>query len=468
MLGEFASRYIEISAEEIVTALLSFDKERHVSVLDSGKASDTGARILIAGFDPFCLIEACGDEILIKENGETKDLNGNALKAFEEKLFFLSHKFENTFAGGCIATLSYDLGLRFEETLSRFYERRTHDEPDAFFVFYDTFIVHDYSNSTTQIVSCNGQERIEETYKAIKESAPPAVAGGFVMDSTVGADGTDLSITSNFTREEYERAVNRIKEHIAAGDIYQANLTQQLSCKLPAELTPERIFLRLRRQHPAPFGAFIQRRDDTVISASPERFLRVKGREIEACPIKGTRPRGKTAEEDKRLREELLTSEKDRAENVMIVDLLRNDIGRVCEYGSVKVDELCALHEHPTLFHLVSTVRGTLRDEIGISDLLRATFPCGSITGAPKIRAMEIIDSLEPNPRGLSMGAIGYFAFNGSLDLNVAIRTMVARDCLARFNVGGGIVADSISSNEYEETLVKAKALMHALNAEFV
>ncbi len=457
MFREIASHYIEITAEEIVTALLSFGKERYVSVLDSGKANDTGAKILIVGFDPFCLIESLGDKILITENGKSENLTGDVLKVFEEKLSLVSHSFENTFAGGCIATLSYDFGLRFEEILSRFYARQIHDEPDTFFAFYDTFIIHDYSDRTTQIVSCGGQKRIEETYAAIKEA------------KKIGLEKelSSSAVTSNFTREEYEQAVNRIKEHIAAGDIYQANLTQKLSCKLPYDLTPDQIFLRLRRQHPAPFGAFIQRCDDTVISASPERFLRVKGREIEACPIKGTRPRGKTFAEDKRFRDELLTSEKDRAENVMIVDLLRNDIGRICEYGSVTVDELCVLHEHPTLFHLVSTVRGILCDGIGTGDLLRATFPCGSITGAPKIRAMEIIDSLEPNPRGLSMGAIGYFSFNGSLDLNVAIRTMTVRDGIASFNVGGGIVADSIPANEYEETLVKAKALMRALNADF-
>ncbi|MBA3805477.1 MAG: anthranilate synthase component I family protein, partial [Acidobacteria bacterium] len=186
-------------------------------------------------------------------------------------------------------------------------------------------------------------------------------------------------------------------------------------------------------------------------------------RRVEAWPIKGTRARGVSVAEDERLRRELHESEKDRAENVMIVDLLRNDLGRVCRYGSIEVRELFTVQEHPTLFHLVSKVRGVLREDVGAGDLLRAAFPCGSITGAPKLRAMEIIDELESVPRGLSMGAIGYFSFDGRMDLSVAIRTMVVRKGLARFNVGGGIVADSDPVLEYEESLTKARALLRAL-----
>jgi para-aminobenzoate synthetase component 1 len=226
----------------------------------------------------------------------------------------------------------------------------------------------------------------------------------------------------------------------------------------------------LRSQHPASFAAFIRRRDDTIISASPERFLRVEvnatGRTVEAWPIKGTRERGRERKEDARLRAELSSSEKDRAENIMIVDLLRNDLGRVCRYGTVTVPELFTIQEHPTLFHLVSQVRGLLREDVTAGALLRAAFPCGSITGAPKLRAMEILYEMEPASRGLSMGALGYFSFDGRVDLSVAIRTMTVRDCMARFNVGGGIVADSQPEEEYEESLVKARALLRALGAE--
>jgi anthranilate/para-aminobenzoate synthase component I len=230
----------------------------------------------------------------------------------------------------------------------------------------------------------------------------------------------------------------------------------------------------LRRDHPAPFGAFIKRANSTVVSASPERFFTVDRttQTISTSPIKGTRPRGKTTAEDEALRNQLLTSEKDRAENVMIVDLLRNDIGRVCEFGSVEVEKLCDLEEHPTLFHLVSTINGKLRADVTFSDILKAVFPCGSITGAPKISTMRIIDGIEPSPRGLSMGAIGYyvpgetFGLPETIDLSVAIRTMVIRDRTATFNVGGGIVIDSDPEKEFDESLLKAKALLAAIDPD--
>jgi aminodeoxychorismate synthase component I len=276
----------------------------------------------------------------------------------------------------------------------------------------------------------------------------------------------NIDLSSNFTREKYLEAVEKIRKHIALGNIYQANLTQQFRVELAKDLTPEMIFARLRKEHPAPFAAFLRRANDAVVSASPERFLQISQTgEVTTSPIKGTRRRGKTAEEDAFLRQQLETSAKDRAENVMIVDLLRNDIGRVCEFNSVKVEKLCEIEEHPTLFHLVSTIKGQLREDANVSDLIKAAFPCGSITGAPKIRAMQILDEIETAPRGLSMGAIGYFAFDGAADLNVAIRTMTIKDSIATFNVGGGIVFDSEPQAEFDESLLKAQALLKAVGA---
>ncbi|HUS00014.1 MAG TPA: anthranilate synthase component I family protein, partial [Pyrinomonadaceae bacterium] len=265
---------------------------------------------------------------------------------------------------------------------------------------------------------------------------------------------------------------------IRGGDTYQTNLTQQLRCELPSAMTPETVFWRLRRDHPAPFSAYLRRRSSTVVSASPERFFRTtRSNDIESSPIKGTRPRGRTRDADLRLRSELLSSAKDRAENTMIVDLVRNDLGRVCKYGSVAVEKLCDIEEHPTLFHLVSTVRGDLRDGVKLSEILRAVFPCGSITGAPKIRTMQIIDRTEDSARGLSMGAIGLYLpeswdFGNALvdtvlDLSVAIRTMVIRDGEAVFNVGGGVVIDSVPEKEFEESLLKAQSLLNAIGASY-
>jgi para-aminobenzoate synthetase component I len=461
---------LSFSADELLRALLSLPAHRRVSVLDSCGARDASSRFLIAGFDPLEVIESCDNRISITRRGEKSEsvIENSVLDVLDARLAeYRIPRLPAAYlpaAGACIATFSYDL-VRQLERLRFTSERTALDEPDAVLAFYDTLVIHDYRDGKTRIVSVGGDERLGETLEAIEESLKRAT------DDLDAKAPPARSITSNLTRDEYLAAVRRIKEHIAAGDIYQANLTQQLSCVLEEGCKPESIFKRLRSNHPASFAAFIRRRDDVVISASPERFLRVgvndsDERSVEAWPIKGTRPRGRTPEEDARLRAELLASEKDRAENIMIVDLLRNDLGRVCRYGSVEVTELCSLAEHPTLFHLVSKVRGTLRDNVTAGDLLRASFPCGSITGAPKIRAMEIIDETETAPRGLSMGAIGYFSFDGSLDLSVAIRTMVARDYVARFNVGGGIVADSCPSLEYEESLVKARALLGALGVE--
>lgn len=460
-------REISLSAEELLRALLNLDAKHRVSILDSGGYRPPDARFLIAGFDPTEIIEAYADEIRISRprEDETEVLCGDVLALLDERLEGLrvAHRPDSPVAGACIASFSYDLARQFERLRSRQPSPSTL-EPYAVLAFYDKLAVHDYLHHKTMLVSRSMNEPLDEFQKALYDAARTSQTSNAQGPAQTGRAG------SNFTREEYMSAVRRIKEHISAGDIYQANLTQQISVPLNASLSPESIFQNLRRTHPASFAAFIRRGDDTVISASPERFLRVQvegdERVVEAWPIKGTRPRGESAEEDERLRAELIASEKDRAENIMIVDLLRNDLGRVCRYGSVTVPELFTVQEHPTLFHLVSRVRGVLRDRVTMGALLRATFPCGSITGAPKLRAMEILDEIEQSARALSMGAIGYFSFDGRSDLSVAIRTMTVRDGVARFNVGGGIVADSQPEDEYEESLVKSRALLRALNAE--
>ncbi len=457
-------REIHLGADALVPALLSLDAGRRLSLLDSCGSRGAAARLLIAGFDPFEVIEikdGCA-RISSRVDDSIRHIKADALELLDERLALYASEFSGSklHTGACIATLSYDLVHTLERLRSNPQRERTGTEPDAVFAFYDTLVIHDYAQGKTVIAGSGERRRVDEIEAALHDARLKAEAEK--AHASVAA--------SNLTRAEYLAAVRRVKEHIAAGDIYQANLTQQFTCTLPEELGAEDVFQRLRHDHPAPFASFIRRRGDTVVSISPERFVRVEpeksARRIEAWPIKGTRPRGLEPPEDARLRVELQASEKDRAENVMIVDLLRNDLGRVCHYGSVEVTELCAIEEHPTLFHLVSKVRGTLRDKVTAGDILRACFPCGSITGAPKIRAMEVIDEVETAPRGLSMGAIGYFAFDGSLDLSVAIRTMTVTDRLARFNVGGGIVADSDPEKEYEESLVKARALFRALGVK--
>jgi para-aminobenzoate synthetase component 1 len=282
----------------------------------------------------------------------------------------------------------------------------------------------------------------------------------------VDADWIDprLGLRSSFTHAEYLNAVNRVRDYIFAGDIFQANLSQRFEA--PIAEPPWELYCRLRAKNPAPFAAFLDLPGYAVVSASPERFMRVDaGGHVETRPIKGTRPRGIGPEHDAALGRALTESPKDRAENLMIVDLIRNDLSRVCAPGSVRVRELFALERFATVHHLVSTVVGDLVPGADARDLLRASFPGGSITGAPKLRAMEIIAELEPSARGVYCGAIGYWSATGELDTSIAIRTAVAKDGQVYLNAGGGIVADSDAEQEYRETLDKARGLIDALVA---
>ncbi len=426
-----------MNADELVAALLTLSSTEQVCILDSCGVSHLGSHLLIAGIDP---VDSIG--ISSPDTEETLDLIDKKLSGDLASIF----------------TLSYDLGpkiLGIRTIPSSTFGKQL--EPDLFLTQFDVLIIHDYDAERSFLFG-----------NTAKFSAIEGRLRSQTSDLEFGISNDQPLLSSNFTKPEYIFAVEKIKERIRSGDTYQTNLTQQLTIELPADRTPATIFSRLRRGHPAPFAAFIRRDDSTVISASPERFFSIRGNRITTSPIKGTRKRGETEAEDQALKRDLLSSEKDRAENTMIVDLLRNDLGRVCEYGSVEVEKLCELEEHPSLFHLVSTVGGDLRPETKTSDILRAVFPCGSITGAPKISTMKMIAELEPSKRGLSMGAIGYsipdgFELEPAMDLSVAIRTMVIRDQTATFNVGGGIVIDSDPESEYEETLTKAKALLAAI-----
>ncbi|MXY44292.1 MAG: aminodeoxychorismate synthase component I, partial [Dehalococcoidia bacterium] len=279
--------------------------------------------------------------------------------------------------------------------------------------------------------------------------------------NTNGLPNIATNLRSNFTREQYVEAVKRVKRYIAAGDIYQANISQRFEANVDTDAWT--LYQSLRNTAPAPFGAYLGFPESSVLSASPEQFLRVENDFVETRPMKGTRPRGANNEDDIRLGRELAASEKDRAENIMIVDLLRNDLGRVCQPGTIRVPELFTVEKYPNVHQLVSSVTGRLRPEHDAIDLLKACFPGGSVTGAPKIRAMEIIDEIEPVQRGVYCGAIGYIGFDGSMQLSIPIRTMVAKGQRVYLQVGGGIVADSDPDAEYQETLDKARGGLEAL-----
>ena len=426
---------INLSADDLAGSLLTISEREPVFILDSCGVGHLGSHLLIAGLRPV----------------DSRELRDESLTAIDLDL-------DRGLAA--IFTLSYELGFRLQPGQS---PGRDSEESDAFVSLFDALVIHDYDTGKTFVTG--NESRSREIREVLLDEKTRFVPGK--------VETSPSHAFSNFSKSQYIAAVKQIQELIRRGDTYQTNLTQQIVC--PAQ-SPQTIYARLRRDHPAPFSAFICRPGSTVVSASPERFFRVdRAGMIEASPIKGTQRRGKTSEEDTRLREELESSEKDRAENTMIVDLVRNDLGRVCEFGSVEVEKLCEIEEHPTLFHLVSTVHGKLRSGTKLTDVLQATFPCGSITGAPKIRTIQIIDEIENLPRGLSMGAIGIFLppnwsfgetkIDTVLDLSVAIRTIVVRDGEATFNVGGGIVIDSDPEKEYEESLLKAQALLAALQA---
>jgi len=375
------------------------------------------------------------------------------------------------FLGGAVGYWGYELRHFVERLPCRCVDDAP--VPDCSIGFYDTVIAMDHRARRAYAIAApvlagwqaGATERLKRLEALIADPPAHPTAGDAARGPRPALASHPVpgspEIYSNFTREGYLEAVRRAKEYIAAGDTFQINLSHRLTTA--ANAAPLDLYERLRTVNPAPFAAYLNCGDFAVLSASPERFLRIRGAEVETRPIKGTRPRGATLQEDERLAQELLTSEKDRAENVMIVDLERNDLGRTCAYGSVRVTELCALERYETVFHLVSTVVGRLHEGFGAVDCLKACFPGGSITGAPKVRSMEIIDELEPTCRGIYTGAIGYMCFSGNMDTNIVIRTLVVKDGWAHFQVGGGIVADSDPAAEYQETLDKAQALVTAV-----
>ena len=389
------------------------------------------------------------------------------------------------FQGGAAGYIGYDYGAALERLPAPRYDDLA--IPDVMLGLYDWVIAWDHRVGTAWVISTGVPEtgpareiRARERLAMVQErlrgparrplpASTRAVAPGpedAPSYPVLGVEGAEpIGLRSTFTHRGYLDAVTRVRDYIIAGDIFQANLSQRFQA--PLTEPPFELYARLRRANPAAFAAYLDCGDLRVMSASPERFLRLdeNGRHVETRPIKGTRPRGLGPMHDAALGRALAESDKDRAENVMIVDLLRNDLSRVCRPGTVRVPELFALEQHPTVHHLVSTVVGELDPAAGAIDLLRAAFPGGSITGAPKVRAMEIIAELEPTRRGVYCGSIGYLSTTGAMDTSIVIRTYLALRGRVYFQAGGGIVADSDPELEYRETLDKARALIAALAA---
>ena len=427
-----------------------------------------GARWTILAFDPLWRLEVRAGSLRRVVGGEAARVSGDPIEALAEawpERVAYDAESPMPFLSGLAGFISYD----FKDYLERYpcRARRESSVPDLSLGFYDVVWAWDREGGLGRVVSTGLPERDP---RSREERAEARLARQW--ERIVGADAAAAAtpartarISSNFTREGYCRVVQQALDHIAAGDIYQVNLAQRFRVEPAPDAAA--LYRALREESPAPFASFVTTAGAAIVSSSPERFFQIRGDRIETWPIKGTRPRGATEGEDLAHASALAASAKDRAENVMIVDLERNDLGRLCEIGSVHVSSLCEVARYANVHHLVSRVEGRLRGDAGAVEILRAMFPGGSITGAPKIRAVEIIDELEPTRRGAYTGAIGYWDVNGDCDFNIAIRTVVLEHGAATFHAGGGIVADSTPEGEYEETLVKARGMMRALSARW-
>ena len=430
-----------------------FRKEPYCAILDSSLESENG-KYSIIGIHPFYVLK--------EQDGKTYANDRVIERDFEDALsdFLLLHKEENhtglPLISGGIGYFTYDYGCKFENIPIS--NPKETDMPEALFCFYDNLVIFDLLTHecyiTAKGILKDAGESIEEIESRLREDAAP-----YVFE-----DDFRSEISFNFEKDDYEKSVGKVIDHIVEGDFYISNLTQQM--RVQTELPPYALFSKMRKSNPSPFGGYFHYPDFDIVSASPERFIQMKDRYIETKPIKGTRKRGETPEEDEFYRRELQMSEKDRSELLMIVDLERNDLNRICETGSVKVTKHFEIEAFATVFHLVTTIVGRMEEQRTYADLLRAMFPGGSITGAPKIEAMKDMDELEHSARGLYTGSIGYISFNGDCDLNIVIRTAVWQNGIYHIGIGGGITCESDPEAEYKETLQKAKAFIDIFKGE--
>jgi anthranilate/para-aminobenzoate synthase component I len=465
-------------------------------LLESIKGPLKIARFSFVGFDPYLILKVKNGYIEIEINPPLPPFRKGGMRGLmdQKNIFFgkplsilkkLVHSyrqmsFENLplFQGGAVGILSYD----FVQYLERVPKNTVDDLnlPDAHFLMIDKLIAFDHLNKKCWIIVCPGardsgedevdwSEKYDEAAHEIEEINKKVSSFKFQVSSKnlnselrTPNSKRNIEIIYEMKKNEYMDIVKKAKEYIAAGDIFQANLSQRVSAHI-RDKNPWRLYRILSSINPSPFAAFIDFGDYKIVSSSPERLLRVKDGIVETRPIAGTRPRGKDSKEDEVMRADLLLNEKERAEHIMLIDLERNDLGRVSYYGSVHVDELMITEDYSHVIHIVSNVTGRLAKGKDCFDVIKAAFPGGTITGVPKVRCMEIIDELEPVCRGPYTGSIGYISFAGNIDFNIVIRTFVLKGEMAYVQAGAGIVADSDPEREYYEALKKAEALIRTL-----
>ena len=482
--GTFVPVVKEIMADLLtpVSAFLKIAEHSDYAFLfESVEGGEQVARYSFLGKDPFLVLRSREGKTVIDRSGVTTETSEPFVPALRRLMAEFRAPYVPDlprFTGGAVGFIGYDASIRFEPVLGEAWKnaawtktedgkRKTENgqEDEAGFMLFDTVLAFDHVKHRILIIA-NARVTADEDLSALYQFACAKIQ--FLerelergLSQTAPAGRRAPEIRTNVTRDVFEAGVRTIKEHIAAGDIYQAVLSQRFEMDVAAQ--PLTVYRALRHVNPSPYMYFIRMGGFAIVGSSPEMLVRVEGQHVETHPIAGTRPRGRSEDEDLRMADELKRSEKERAEHVMLVDLGRNDVGRVCEYGSVRVPQYMGLERYSHVMHLVSTVVGTLADTHDHLDALVSCFPAGTVSGAPKIRAMQILAELEPTRRDLYAGAVGYIDFAGNLDFCIAIRTITLRDGVARVQAGAGIVADSNPAAEYEETRDKARALLQAI-----
>lgn len=448
------------------------NKKRSAFLLESVEGGEKIGRYSFLGGDPMLVYRSRNGKGEVERPGQKKKekADGDPLEVLRRLLsrfHFVETKGLPRFSGGAVGYLSYDIVRFFEPVPCRLPDDL--HLPDAYFVFSDTFVIFDHLKHTLKVVAHahvgNGKELRRIYNEAVKKIEALirrlALPLRLPPQEWKGASA-EIPFKSNMTKEKFTEAVRRAKHYIEAGDVIQVVLSQRFSTSFSGD--PFLLYRALRGINPSPYMFFLEFPEGAFVGSSPEMMVRCEERKVEIRPIAGTRPRGKTDEDDAALAQELLGDPKERAEHIMLVDLARNDIGRVCEKGTVSVDDLMTIERYSHVMHIVSSVTGKMNSGRDAFDLLRATFPAGTVTGAPKVRAMQIIEELENRGRGPYAGVVGYFSFNGNLDSCITIRTLIVKDKKVTIQAGAGIVADSDPTREYEETLNKARALLKAVS----
>ena len=457
--------------ETPVSAFYKIGGDKYAFLLESVEGGENLARYSFLGANPSILFQSKGKQVKITKvrTGEIVECESTdpliQLEALLNRYQPVHVEGLPHFHGGVVGYLSYDV-VRFVEELPDSTED-DRDLPDCFFMTADTLLVFDHVNHRIKVIAnAHIEGDVDDAYADAISRIEVLIAKlkrPLHMNSGKEApkDNTQTQISSNFTKAGYESAVLRAKEYVAAGDIIQVVPSQRFSRSITVD--GFEIYRALRTVNPSPYMYYLKFAGFRIVGASPEMMVRVENGRAETRPIAGTRPRGRTPAEDAALAEELLADPKERAEHVMLVDLGRNDLGRVCEYHTVRVSEMMVIERYSHVMHIASHVEGQLREGQTAFDVIRACLPAGTLSGAPKIRAMEIIEELEPTRRGPYGGAVGYFSFSGSTDTAITIRTLVVKDGVAYIQAGAGIVADSVPEFEFEETLNKARAVLSAI-----